>query len=155
DFPYISRCGLERNYLRCDDRPIVFTDFQNDGKALRIGQSARTYPFEPTSLSMLSNGRLYHNSPFCDYALIMSKTADRLFPLFTFDEHGYPIVFRWKGEVYTLNNEIRKMNKYVILAEEISRMSAPGAPKKHRHSNDYGASTSTQKLSNNELFVTV
>ncbi|KHJ85699.1 hypothetical protein OESDEN_14567 [Oesophagostomum dentatum] len=107
-FPYLSRCGIERNYLRCDDRPIVFTDIQGDGTLLRIGQSTRTFPFEPTSLSMLSNGRLYHNSPFGDYALIMSKTADKLFPLFTFDKQGYPVKFRWKGEEYVLTNEIRK-----------------------------------------------
>lgn len=26
EFPYISLCGVERNYVRCDDLPIVFTD---------------------------------------------------------------------------------------------------------------------------------
>lgn len=25
DFPWISLCGRERNYLRCDDVPIVYT----------------------------------------------------------------------------------------------------------------------------------
>lgn len=25
EFPYISLCGRERNYIRCDDLPIVFT----------------------------------------------------------------------------------------------------------------------------------
>lgn len=25
DFPYISLCGPERNFVRCDDLPIVFT----------------------------------------------------------------------------------------------------------------------------------
>jgi hypothetical protein len=25
DFPYLSLCGRERNYVRCDDLPIVFT----------------------------------------------------------------------------------------------------------------------------------
>jgi hypothetical protein len=25
DFPYVSLCGRERNFLRCDDVPIVFT----------------------------------------------------------------------------------------------------------------------------------
>ncbi|KAK6727928.1 hypothetical protein RB195_005534 [Necator americanus] len=108
-FPYVSLCGRERNYLRCDDRPIVFTEILDEGKVLRIGQSARTYPFEPTSLSMLSNGRLYHKSPFGNYGLIMSKTADMLFPLFVFDEHGYPFNFRWKGKTYVLTNEIRRL----------------------------------------------
>lgn len=26
EFPYISLCGIERNYIRCDDLPIVFTE---------------------------------------------------------------------------------------------------------------------------------
>lgn len=25
DFPYVSLCGPERNYVRCDDLPVVFT----------------------------------------------------------------------------------------------------------------------------------
>lgn len=25
DFPYLSPCGRERNFIRCDDTPIVFT----------------------------------------------------------------------------------------------------------------------------------
>lgn len=25
DFPFLSICGLERNFIRCDDLPLVFT----------------------------------------------------------------------------------------------------------------------------------
>lgn len=25
DFPFLSICGVERNYVRCDDLPVVFT----------------------------------------------------------------------------------------------------------------------------------
>ncbi|VDL77665.1 unnamed protein product [Nippostrongylus brasiliensis] len=57
---------------------------------------------------MLSNGRLYHKAPFEDYGLVMSKTADMLFSLFTFDDHGYPVSFRWNGKLYELTNEIRR-----------------------------------------------
>lgn len=28
EFPYVSLCGRERNYIRCDDVPIVFTHVQ-------------------------------------------------------------------------------------------------------------------------------
>lgn len=107
-FPYISLCGLERNFLRCDDQPIVFTEFQDNGTTLRIGQSSRTYPFEPASLSMLKNGRLYHKAPFGEYGLVMSKTADKLFPLFTFDDYAYPVDFFWCGKKHILTNEIRR-----------------------------------------------
>ncbi|KJH52177.1 hypothetical protein DICVIV_01642 [Dictyocaulus viviparus] len=104
-FPYVSLCGRERNFLRCEDRPIVFTDIVDDGTMLRIGQSTNVYPFQPTSLSMLSNGRLYHNAPFGKYGLVMSKTADKLFPLFTFDEHGYPVDFLWGGKKHLLADQ--------------------------------------------------
>ncbi|CAE1253424.1 UPF0598 protein F59C6.12,UPF0598 protein C8orf82,UPF0598 protein C8orf82 homolog [Acanthosepion pharaonis] len=30
EFPYLSLCGRERNYIRCDDRPIVFTELITD-----------------------------------------------------------------------------------------------------------------------------
>jgi len=26
DFPFLSICGLERNFVRCDDLPLVFTE---------------------------------------------------------------------------------------------------------------------------------
>lgn len=25
DFPYVSMCGRERNFIRCDDVPVVYT----------------------------------------------------------------------------------------------------------------------------------
>ncbi|KAK6054530.1 hypothetical protein COOONC_07965 [Cooperia oncophora] len=65
-FPYLSRCGREHNFLRCDDRPIVFTEILENGTTmLRIGQSSRTYPFQifrPTTLSMPRNGRALHKA---------------------------------------------------------------------------------------------
>lgn len=31
-FPYLSLCGRERNFIRCDDTPIVFTHVLSDDK---------------------------------------------------------------------------------------------------------------------------
>ena len=31
EFPYYSPCGRERNYIRCDDLPIVFTNVLKAG----------------------------------------------------------------------------------------------------------------------------
>lgn len=36
EFPYLSVCGIERNYVRCDDLPIVFTEVLNGGKYLKL-----------------------------------------------------------------------------------------------------------------------
>lgn len=36
-FPWVSLCGIERNFLRCDDTPLVYTEL--NGEELRVGQS--------------------------------------------------------------------------------------------------------------------
>jgi len=78
EFPYLSPCGRERNYVRCDDVPIVFTHFLDaDGSVeqLQTMQPQQEQPrlswggagdklttvFEPWRLCMLpSTGRVYH-----------------------------------------------------------------------------------------------
>lgn len=38
EFPYLSLCGTERNYVRCDDLPIVFTEMiANDKGKWKLG----------------------------------------------------------------------------------------------------------------------
>uniref|UniRef100_A0A1I7WPG3 BRCT domain-containing protein n=1 Tax=Heterorhabditis bacteriophora TaxID=37862 RepID=A0A1I7WPG3_HETBA len=129
-FPFLSLCGRERNYLRCDDRPIVFTEIQQN--TFRIGGSKITVPLKPDSLSMLSNGRLYHPSPFGEYGLVKSSLADQLFPLFKFDSNGYPTSVYWDSQW--------------------TGMSAPNAPKKpRRNSIDNVTPVCTQKCGNHDL----
>lgn len=37
DFPYLSPCGRERNFIRCDDTPIVFTHILHQEEEGKIG----------------------------------------------------------------------------------------------------------------------
>ena len=82
DFPWISKCGLENNYIRCDDLPIVFTSLldkdknpvtnetYNDAKFLAYANFNATtininwklvYPFDREKLHYCENsGRVYH-----------------------------------------------------------------------------------------------
>uniref|UniRef100_A0A8C7C464 Leucine rich repeat containing 24 n=1 Tax=Neovison vison TaxID=452646 RepID=A0A8C7C464_NEOVI len=68
-FPFLSPCGRERNFLRCEDRPVVFTHLLASGPGPpRLsycgGGEALTVPFEPARLLPLAaNGRLYHPAP--------------------------------------------------------------------------------------------
>ncbi|KAM5281440.1 UPF0598 protein C8orf82 homolog [Ctenodactylus gundi] len=68
-FPFLSLCGRERNFLRCEDRPVVFTHLLEEGRGpSRLsycgGGEALTVPFEPSRLLPLAaNGRLYHPAP--------------------------------------------------------------------------------------------
>ncbi|KAH7700038.1 hypothetical protein AAVH_05809 [Aphelenchoides avenae] len=106
EFPYVSPCGREMNYVRCDDRPIVFTQLEKDQELWHICNSNRTYPFTPTKLCMLPNGRLYHSAPVDNYGLVKSALADELFPRFVFDDDGKPTHFRWRDELVELENEL-------------------------------------------------
>ncbi|KAH9528984.1 hypothetical protein DERF_002893 [Dermatophagoides farinae] len=60
EFPYISLCGIERNFIRCDDVPIVYThivpntkDSSKNEFNLIIANSDLVFPFNPESLYML------------------------------------------------------------------------------------------------------
>lgn len=118
DFPYISPCGRERNYIRCDDRPVVFTHLLSDegsgaqhlsycggGDKLAVG-------FEPEKLVMLpENGRVYHPAPekAGGVGLVKSSLAFELSPCFEFavgSNAGTPIYFHWQGKRHDLTNEL-------------------------------------------------
>uniref|UniRef100_A0A1I7T8P8 DKNYY family protein n=1 Tax=Caenorhabditis tropicalis TaxID=1561998 RepID=A0A1I7T8P8_9PELO len=103
-FPWVSLCGIERNYLRCDDTPLVYTELDPAEKSLRIGQSTLSHPFKPESLSMTSNGRVYHHSLIGGKALVADKLTDKLFKRFQFDESGNPIAFKYGNEYVKLSN---------------------------------------------------
>uniref|UniRef100_A0A7E4UMF0 UPF0598 protein CG30010 n=1 Tax=Panagrellus redivivus TaxID=6233 RepID=A0A7E4UMF0_PANRE len=107
-FPYMSPCGKECNFLRCDDRPIVFTELDTDEDRFIYNNSTKSVPFEPSKLCMFPNGRLYHPSQFATYGLVMSKLADDLYHDFEFDDRGNPIAFTYKGEKIQLTNELLK-----------------------------------------------
>uniref|UniRef100_A0A8C2HYK0 Chromosome 8 open reading frame 82 n=1 Tax=Cyprinus carpio TaxID=7962 RepID=A0A8C2HYK0_CYPCA len=69
DCPFLSLCGRERNFLRCEDRPVVFTHLLSEaGHEERLsycgGGAKLTAPFCPESLFMHPvSGRVYHPGP--------------------------------------------------------------------------------------------
>ena len=119
DFPYLSPCGREKNYIRCDDLPIVFTDIittDDNKQLLSYGGAGRecTVPFHPKSVCMLPwTGRIYHPAPGLpgEIGLIKSAIAMEWSKLFEFahddeNEEKPPISFRWLGKQYKLSNEL-------------------------------------------------
>lgn len=60
DFPYVSRCGNEMNYVRPADTPIVFNRF--DGTKLYYAGSLNVM-FRPDKLYYTGDGVLYHAAP--------------------------------------------------------------------------------------------
>ncbi|XP_028919057.1 UPF0598 protein C8orf82 homolog [Ornithorhynchus anatinus] len=120
-FPYLSPCGRERNFVRCEDRPVVFTRLL-DGAAgcpPRLsfcgGGGELAVPFEPAKLLPLpDNGRLYHPAPgrLGRVGLVGSALASELSPRFrrppaeAGDPGGTPTHFFWEGRCHPLTREL-------------------------------------------------
>lgn len=132
-FSFISYCGIERNYLRCDDLPFVITllDEKNDLIQLnQINSSIWSFKFHPTNLfHNPENGRLYYlfedkellrqdfscqhhpsrgahldNLP-CRVALVKSDISIRLMDKII-DKGEKNFKFEYKSNIYDLNNDV-------------------------------------------------
>ncbi|CAG5135293.1 unnamed protein product [Candidula unifasciata] len=132
EFPFISLCGREHNYVRCNDTPIVYTHIiQNPSSAtdlLSFGGAGDklTVKFEPENLCMLpQTGRVYHpaSEQYGSIGLIKSALAIELSKSFEFasgDESQPPSHFTWKGHRYDLTNvlfDVVRDRKFVVHEE--------------------------------------
>lgn len=118
DFPYLSLCGRERNFVRCDDYPFVYTNiieklidgakqdmfcYAHAGDLLNARFQANKLIMSPES------GRVYHPAP--DKAggigLVRSNLAIEFSKNFKFNngELKPPTHFIWKGETILLDTE--------------------------------------------------
>uniref|UniRef100_A0A8C9MKY1 Chromosome 8 open reading frame 82 n=1 Tax=Serinus canaria TaxID=9135 RepID=A0A8C9MKY1_SERCA len=94
-FPWVSRCGRERNFLRCSDLPVVFTQLLRGSRGSSLlsycgGGAELAVPFQPGMLAVLpENGRLYHPAPerVGAVGLVRSALAQELSAGFRF-RHG-------------------------------------------------------------------
>ncbi|KAM9795780.1 UPF0598 protein C8orf82 homolog isoform X1 [Syngnathus typhle] len=120
-FPFLSPCGRERNFLRCDDRPVVFTQLLQDATGDRDslsfcgGADKLTVDFKPEALYMHpTSGRVYH--PCLErvggVGLVRSSLAIELSPFFSYAseqaQSGPPTHFLWRKQQYTLSNELAR-----------------------------------------------
>ncbi|XP_077441262.1 UPF0598 protein C8orf82 homolog [Vanacampus margaritifer] len=119
DFPFLSPCGRERNFLRCDDRAVVFTHLlpgaTQDGDLLSFcgGAEKLTVPFDPAALYMRpASGRLYHpcSGRAGGVGLVRSALAIELSPFFVYGsergQSGAPTHFLWREQQYALTDEL-------------------------------------------------
>ncbi|KAM9849016.1 UPF0598 protein C8orf82 homolog [Aulostomus maculatus] len=119
DFPFLSLCGRERNFLRCDDRPVVFTHLlegtTGDQELLSFcgGAEKLTAAFRPEALYMHPvSGRVYHpcSERTGGVGLVRSALAIELSPFFVYgaeqSQSGQPTHFLWAGQEHTLTNEL-------------------------------------------------
>lgn len=116
DFPYLSICGRERNYVRCDDYPFVFTNViekttKNGHNELHLAYNHAgnllSLQFKPEQIFMLpESGRIYHpaTAKVGHIGLIASKLAIEFSKNFIFDngERAPPTKFNYEGNTYLL-----------------------------------------------------
>ncbi|XP_011501574.1 PREDICTED: UPF0598 protein CG30010 [Ceratosolen solmsi marchali] len=124
DFPYLSLCGRERNYVKCDDLPIVFTQVlqkenvetgkKEDYFSYNHAHELLMIPFEPNKIFMsVHSGRVYHPAPevIGGIGLVKSSLAIEFSSHFYFEngaENG-PTQFNWQGKEYKLDCEWYKL----------------------------------------------
>jgi len=121
DFPFVSLCGRERNFIRCDDVPIVFTNFvtiKSDSGELvdflsfgNVGNEKLAVPFYPRKICMLpKTGRIYYpaDENYGGIGLIKSALAIELSNFFVFEkgQTNPPTKILWKGSEFSLTNEL-------------------------------------------------
>lgn len=115
-FPFLSLCGRERNFLRCEDRPVVFTHLlAPDSESPRLsycgGGEALAIPFEPARLLPLAaNGRLYHPAPerAGGVGLVRSALAFELSTCFEYrpESPTVPSHVHWQGRRIALTMDL-------------------------------------------------
>ncbi|XP_029778986.1 UPF0598 protein C8orf82 homolog isoform X1 [Suricata suricatta] len=115
-FPFLSLCGKERNFLRCEDRPVVFTHLLASGPGTQRlsycgGGEALAVPFEPARLLPLAaNGRLYHPAPerAGGVGLVRSALAFELSACFEYPPGApaLPSHVRWQGRRLALTMDL-------------------------------------------------
>lgn len=123
DFPFLSLCGRERNFLRCDDRPVVFTHLlpvaaETAGGEQELlsycgGAEKLTVAFRPEALYMHPvSGRVYHpcSERSGRVGLVRSALAIELSSFFVYagedGQSGLPTHFLWRGQKHELTNEL-------------------------------------------------
>lgn len=130
-FQYVSLCGRERNYIRCDDVPIVFTHvLPPPANAITPTTTAErlsyahagdllTVDFQPHRIFMSPlSGRVYHPAgpKQGSIGLVRSKLAIEFSRYFEYDaetaqkadETGVldaPMRFTWNGATHTLQSD--------------------------------------------------
>lgn len=114
EFPFVSPCGREINYVRCDDVPCVFTHFVKGAQGETLFGYAHAgdllcEPFDPASIFMFDSGRIYHpaHERFGGYGLIKSSIALELSNKFVYatgNDQDRPTHIVWDGDKIKLNN---------------------------------------------------
>ena len=109
DYPFISPCGTEMNYIACADTPIVFDDLvggaASSGGELVYADGAHREPFDASALTLCAaSGRLYHplttHKRVTGLALVRSHLAISICERVDFDAEAANAGTRATGHIF-------------------------------------------------------
>ncbi|ODM87213.1 hypothetical protein Ocin01_19468 [Orchesella cincta] len=114
EFPFVSYCGRERNYINVNASPFVFNSL--NANVLEYNYTKKKLQFNPASLYVGSDGRLYHEFSHRDvnFALVKSSVADHLALQFVY-KRGKPVAFKYEGKEIKLNYGVRRSVEEALL----------------------------------------
>jgi len=93
-YQYVSPCGVELNFVRAEDRGMVFTKLSDEKLYYAPSLSV---PFDPSSLRISDAGRVYHPAPVGEYGLVASALVSAEFDdKLSVNEDG-EFVLNWEG----------------------------------------------------------
>ena len=81
EFPWLSLCRGEQNYMKASDRPVVFTELVTENGTPRLlygGGTKLSTAFLPDELAVCSEGRIYHPAKLGTMGLLSCHCAMRL-----------------------------------------------------------------------------
>lgn len=126
-FPFVSYCGIERNYIHCDDLPFVFTELDRDEDILNLNNVKILYcSFKPELLHVsIDTGRIYY--PFIEnieklptsIGLMKSNLCLELLKSIEIKSEN-EVYFNYKSKIYRLNNNEEFSKKMDSLIKRFS-----------------------------------
>jgi len=105
DYPYISLCGVEYNYIKVADRPIVYHSIDSITSELIYGANLKVL-FDPENIRVSKEGRMYYPSYIGKYGLIRSHLALELGS--NIEEKKEGIYLTWKEKKIMLKPKDEK-----------------------------------------------
>lgn len=90
EYPFVSVCAGERNYVRAEETVVVFRRLRANGNLEYTG--GLTVPFEPSALSVCSRGLLYHRAPVGEFGILGPQVVVALSDRLRQTEEGFEFV---------------------------------------------------------------
>ena len=109
EFPFVSFCGKECNYVNCSDLPFVFTSLDTETNKLYLNNTdTMNCQFKPELMYMSEKtGRVYYplienlNKLPTEIGLVKSSIVQELYK--TFKENGQQSFFQYKSLLVKIN----------------------------------------------------